>query len=463
MSIRSTTPNKMTGITELDECKISQFKRPQSSMKFSLQKIQQIGQSLNNILSKKKPKNDKNIFQCFHDRFNQNMKDINTSAFYEPINQEKQTISKRKQNNTIYPTNYSHLGGTETERSHINIKYQRESYKYLHRNRQNNNKINEQKINDGLNNQSLIWPNDNNNNNNNQCSLDYSKSENITTRNNRIRQSSQSTIQNLDHFILQSIAVHIQNDPNQTDLIICCKNYKLYSLNLYSKVVTCIGQHYRPIKQMTKIIIQANNKTFYTSSSDGQIIQWVSDSMHGRFKYQQSIRIEEPPIQLHLDQQGSLYILTANFLTYQSFKISLSGNVKCLSVTPKKIIIAIDNQIHQIIDDTTNIQIIQLDKHIKTIFYEDQQLYILTTQRSLIVYDDQKNNLIFNSEIELDADWIYAMPKNQIIILKDLNITIQSFQKTRKIQLTDKITCLLPLSQQILIGDSNKTIKIIKL
>ncbi|CAD8136660.1 unnamed protein product [Paramecium pentaurelia] len=461
MSIRSITPNKMSGITELDEYKITQFKRPQTSMKFSLQKIQQIGQSLNDILSKKKPKNDKKILQFFRDRFNQNMQDINTSAFCESVNQDKQTISKRKQNNTIYPTNYSHLGGTETERSHMNIKYQRESYKYLNNNRQNKNQIIEQHTNDGLRNQSLMWYKDNHNMN--QCSLDYSKSENITTRNNRIRQNSQSTIQNFDHYILQSIAVHIQNDPNQTDLIICCQNYKLYTLNQYSKIVTCIGQHYRPIKQMTKIIIQANNKTFYTSSSDGQIIQWISDSMHGPFKYLQSIRIEEPPIQLHLDQQGSLYILTANFLTYQSYKIPLSGNVKCLSVTPKQIIIAIDNQIHQIIDDINNIQIIQLDKHIKTIFYEDQQLYILTTQKSLIVFDDIKNNLIFNSEIQLDADWVYAMPKNQIIILKDQNVIIQSFQKTRKIQLTDKITCLLPLSQQILIGDQNKTIKIIKL
>ncbi|CAD8043614.1 unnamed protein product [Paramecium primaurelia] len=461
MSIRSITPNKMSGITELDEYKITQFKRPQTSMKFSLKKIQQIGQSLNDILSKKKPKNDKKILQFFQDRFNQYMQDINTSAFYESVNQDKQTISKRKQNNTIYPPNYNYLGGTETERSHMNIKYQRESYKYLNNNRQNKNKIIEQHTNDCLRNQSLMWYKDNHNMN--QCSLDYSKSENITTRNNRVRQNSQSTIQNFDHYILQSIAVHIQNDPNQTDLIICCQNYKLYTLNQYSKIVTCIGQHYRPIKQMTKIIIQSNIKKFYTSSSDGQIIQWISDSMHGPFKYLQSIRIEEPPIQLHLDQQGSLYILTANFLTYQSYKIPLYGNVKCFSVTPKQIIIAIDNQIHQIIDDITNIQIIQLDKHIKTIFYEDQQLYILTTQKSLIVFDDIKNNLFFNSEIQLDADWVYAMPKNQIIILKDQNVIVQSFQKTRKIQFTDKITCLLPLSQQILIGDQNKTIKIIKL
>ncbi|CAD8049955.1 unnamed protein product [Paramecium primaurelia] len=461
MSIRSTTPNKMFGITELEDYKITQFKRPQTSMKFSLQKIQEIGQSLNNILQKKKPKNDKKILQFFNDRFNQNLQDINTSAFYESITQEKQTISKRKQNHTIFATNYSHLGGTETERSHNNIKNQRESFKYLNSNRQNNNQNIQQKINNGLRNQSWIWANDNNHIN--QCSLDYSKSENITTRNNRIHQTNQSIIQDLDYYSLKSIAVHIQNDPNQTDLIVCCQNYKLYSLNQYSKMITCIGQHYRPIKQMTKIIIQANNKTFYTSSSDGQIIQWISDSMHGPFKYQQSIRIEEPPIQLHLDQQGSLYILTANFLTFQSYKIPLSGNVKCLSVAPKQIIIAIDNQIHQIIDDITNIQKIQLDKHIKTIFYEDQLLYILTTQRSLIVFDDQQNNLIFNSEIELDADWIYAMPKNQIIIQKDNNVIIQSFQRTRKFQFADKITCLLPLSQQILIGDSNKTIKIIKL
>ncbi|CAD8052138.1 unnamed protein product [Paramecium sonneborni] len=460
MSIRSTTPNKIFGITELEEYKISQFKRPQTSMKFSLQKIQEIGQSLNNILSKKKTQNDKKILQFFNDRFNQNMKEINTSGFQESINQDKQTISKRNQNQTIFATIYSHLGGTETERSHTNIKNQRESFKYLNNSRQKKNQNLQQKINDGLRNQSW-WANDNNHIN--QCSLDYSKSENITTRNNRIRQSSQSEIQDFDYYTLQSIVVQIQNDPNQTDLIVCCQDYKLYSLNQYSKIITLIGQHSRPIKQMTKIIIQANNKTFYTSSSDGQIIQWVSDSMHGPFKYQQSIRIEEPPIQLHLDQQGSLYILTANFLTYQNYKIPLSGNVKCLSVAPKQIIIAIDNQIHQLIDDITNIQKIQLDKHIKTIFYEDQQLYILTTQRSLIVFDDQQNNLIFNSEIQLDADWIYPMPKNQIIIQKDKNVIIQSFQRTRKFQLTDKITSLLPLSQYIFIGDSKKTIQIIKL
>ena len=36
MTIRSTTPNKMFGITELEEYKVTQSKRPQTSTKFSL-------------------------------------------------------------------------------------------------------------------------------------------------------------------------------------------------------------------------------------------------------------------------------------------------------------------------------------------------------------------------------------------------------------------------------------------
>ncbi|CAD8183786.1 unnamed protein product [Paramecium octaurelia] len=274
-----------------------------------------------------------------------------------------------------------------------------------------------------------------------------------------------NNIQNLNIYHIQAIPLFLSNDPNQTHVIVGCSDLSVRAINLYSGRIQVLGKHQRPIKSITKIVIQHNFKTFYSCSLDNQVIQWVSESMHGTYRLKHSWRMDEVPLQLYQTEKGVLYIVTANYIFYFSSvtkkQIAYHGVFNCMIQTSSNILVAIDNFIYKLQADSLQL-VCTSKKPIKNMIYEEGLLYVLQRDGALLIYEEAKH-LKFNSEIDIGAMNIFTMQNGQIIIqTNDSEFIVYSQQISKSYQIDGKIKCLLALSQMLLIGSNKKLIETLK-
>ncbi|CAK86558.1 unnamed protein product (macronuclear) [Paramecium tetraurelia] len=274
-----------------------------------------------------------------------------------------------------------------------------------------------------------------------------------------------NNIQNLNIYHIQAIPLFLSNDPNQTHVIVGCSDLSVRAINLYSGRIQVLGKHQRPIKSITKVVIQHNFKTFYSCSLDNQVIQWVSESMHGTYRLKHSWRMDEVPLQLYQTEKGVLYIVTANYIFYFSSvtkkQIKYHGVFNCMIQTSSNIFVAIDNFIYKLQADSLQL-VCTSKKPIKNMIYEEGLLYVLQRDGALLIYEEAKH-LKFNSEIDIGAMNIFTMQNGQIIIqTNDSEFIVYSQQISKSYQIDGKIKCLLALQQMLLIGSNKKLIETLK-
>ncbi|CAD8079973.1 unnamed protein product [Paramecium primaurelia] len=274
-----------------------------------------------------------------------------------------------------------------------------------------------------------------------------------------------NNIQNLNIYHIQAIPLFLSNDPNQTHVIVACSDLSVRAINLYSGRIQVLGKHQKPIRSITKIVIQQNFKTFYSCSLDNQIIQWVSESMHGTYRLKHSWRMNEVPLQLYQTEKGVLYIVTANYIFYFSSvtkkQITYHGVFNCMIQTSSNILVAIDNFIYKLQADSLQL-VCTSKKPIKNMIYEEGLLYVLQRDGVLLIYEEAKH-LKFNSEIDIGAMNIFSMQNGQIIIqTNDSEFIVYSQQISKSYQIDGKIKCLLALQQILLIGSNKKLIETLK-
>ncbi|CAD8099463.1 unnamed protein product [Paramecium sonneborni] len=281
----------------------------------------------------------------------------------------------------------------------------------------------------------------------------------------KIKTSNNNNIQNLNIYHIQAIPLFLSNDPNQTHVIVGCSDLTVRAINLYSGRIQVLGKHQKPIKSITKIVIQQNYKTFYSCSLDNQIIQWVSESMHGTYRLKHSWRMDEVPLQLYQTEKGVLYIVTANYIFYFSSvtkkQITYHGVFNCMIQTSSNILIAIDNFIYKLQADSLQL-VCTSKKPIKNMIYEEGLLYVLQRDGALLIYEEAKH-LKFNSEIDIGAMNIFSMQNGYIIIqTNDSEFIVYSQQISKSYQIDGKIKCLLALQQMLLIGSNKKLVETLK-
>ncbi|CAD8176900.1 unnamed protein product [Paramecium octaurelia] len=274
-----------------------------------------------------------------------------------------------------------------------------------------------------------------------------------------------NNIQNLNIYHIQAIPLFLSNDPNQTHVIVGCSDLSVRAINLYSGRIQVLGKHQKPIRSITKIVIQQNFKTFYSCSLDNQVIQWVSESMHGTYRLKHSWRMDEVPLQLYQTEKGVLYIVTANYIFYFSSvtkkQIAYHGVFNCMIQTSSNILVAIDNFIYKLQADSLQL-VCTSKKPIKNMIYEEGLLYVLQRDGALLIYEEAKH-LKFNSEIDIGAMNIFSMQNGQIIIqTNDSEFIVYSQQISKSYQIDGKIKCLLALQQMLLIGSNKKLIETLK-